>query len=398
MQNIDHPAARTLRPSDTRQRPRPDPNHAVLARLAELEAANDAFRAENARLRTGLAEARLTTEAGLGPALEGAGLGAWDRHLRTGAGAWSARMADLHGAAPNAAPSYDEWLTRVHPDDRAALHAAMADTLAGTSASFEVTYRYRRPDGATRWIWCRGAVVERDPGGAPLRIAGVARDDTERREADERRDLLAREVNHRAKNALAVVQAVLRLTRAETATDFADAVSGRIAALARAHDLLARSTWAGADLHTVITQELAPFVEPGAIAPGTTSLQRVTLIGPPVTLASAAAQPVTMALHELATNAAKHGALSVADGRVSVRWWIEAASHALRLLWVELGGPALAGRPNRLGFGTRVLEGTVRGQLGGTSRIVWEPEGLVCDLRIPAQHVAGWTRTEAADG
>jgi two-component sensor histidine kinase len=197
----------------------------------------------------------------------------------------------------------------------------------------------------------RGAVAARDPGsGAALSIAGVARDDTERREAEARRDLLAREVDHRAKNALAVVQSVLRLTKADDPRGYARAVEGRIAALARAHNLLARNTWAGAGLRAILAQELAPYLAGGD--DGATPSGRARLDGRPVTLAPGAAQPVSMALHELATNAAKHGALSVPDGRVAVVWWVEPAGGALRLRWTERGGPEVEGLSVVRCFGT----------------------------------------------
>ena len=295
-------------------------------------------------------------------------------------------MAEMHGVAADAMPTHAEWLARIHPEDRRSMHGALAAALAGEAPHYEASYRYSRPDGAVPWVWVRGAVAARDPGtGAALSIAGVARDDTERREAEARRDLLAREVDHRAKNALAVVQSVLRLTKADDPRDYVRAVEGRIAALARAHNLLARNTWTGADLRAILAQELAPYL---ASNDGAAPQGRALLDGQPVTLAPGAAQPFSMALHELATNAAKHGALSVPCGRVVVAWWVEPAGGTLRLRWTERGGPEVAARPARRGFGSRVLEGTVHGQLGGSTRTLWEPEGLVCEMRLPTRHVA----------
>ncbi len=363
----------------------PDPRR----RVAELEAEVEA-------LRGALARAWRETEERLRSALDGAGVGTWGLDLRSGVGVWSARMAEMHGVAAGAVPTHAEWLARIHPEDRPAMHGALAAALAGEAPHYEAAYRYSRPDGAVPWVWVRGAVAARDPGtGAALSIAGVSRDDTERGEAEARRDLLAREVDHRAKNALAVVQSVLRLTKADDPRGYARAVEGRIAALARAHNLLARNTWAGASLRAILAQELAPYL---AGNDGAAPRGRALLDGLPVTLAPAAAQPLSMALHELATNAAKYGALSVPEGRVVVAWWVEPAGGALRLRWTERGGPGVAGRPARRGFGSRVLEGTVRSQLGGLTRTLWEPEGLVCEMHLPARHVAGGGDCSCGDG
>ncbi len=337
-------------------------------------------------LRASLANAAGDADSRMQLSLDAAGLGTWERDLQTSAGHWSARMAALHGVAPDHIPSHEDWLARIDQADRQGMHNAMASLLSGAADHYEASYRYLRPDGAPRWIWSRGAVIQRDPAtGRAVRIAGVARDDTEQREMEVRRDLLAREVDHRAKNALAVVQSVVRLTRGETVKDYARAVDGRIAALARAHDLLSRATWTGAGLADILDHELAPYV-PGRHADANRG--RATFSGPDVTLAASAVQPMSMALHELVTNAAKYGALSTLSGNLHVRWHIEPVRAALRLCWVEQGGPILDARPTRRGFGTRVLDGTIRHQLGGTVQLLWEPEGLVCDIQIPSRQVA----------
>ncbi len=207
----------------------------------------------------------------------------------------------------------------------------------------------------------------------PGRFAAVFLNVTERKASEERQALLAREVDHRAKNALAVVMAALRLTRAETLPAYRAAVEGRVAALARAQTLLARENWSGAALAQLLEGELRPFVGEG---------QRLSLEGPPVSLQGRAVQPVAMAVHELATNATKHGALSVAGGGVVLRWVVEDGGATLRLHWQEEGGPA-AVAPQRQGFGSRVLEATIRGQLGGTIAIDWSPAGLACTMTLP---------------
>jgi two-component sensor histidine kinase len=211
----------------------------------------------------------------------------------------------------------------------------------------------------------------------PGRFAALFLDITQRRADEERRALLSREVDHRAKNALAVVQAALRLTKAPDLPQFVRTIEGRVSALARAQTLLAGDRWAGSDLHSLLRGEMAAFLDTGEGS-------QVELTGPPVVLPADATQPLAMAMHELATNAVKHGALSVPTGCVRVSWGLEGGPPGtLRLRWAEAGGPAVPGPPDRRGFGSRVLEGTVRKQLSGTLSLAWEPTGLVCDIEVP---------------
>ncbi|WP_439548009.1 sensor histidine kinase [Falsiroseomonas sp.] len=272
------------------------------------------------------------------------------------------------------------WLEAVHPDDRVRAKARFLDAVRDR-AELRLDYRLRRADGV--WRWAIDAAQPRLAAtGDYLGHVGSVLDITERREAEERQALLAREVDHRAKNVLAVVQAVLRLTRAPDMPSFARAVEGRVAALARAQTLLAKDRWAGADLRSMVEGEIAPFlVEHGQRE------SRATLRGPAVVLPAAAAQPLTMLVHELATNAMKHGALSVESGRLLVSWRVE--GQALHLDWVETGGPAILAPPLRTGFGTRVLDSTARGQLGGTMSLEWRATGLACRLTMPLDRLPG---------
>ncbi len=201
--------------------------------------------------------------------------------------------------------------------------------------------------------------------------------------------LLAREVDHRAKNALAVVQATLRLTPKLDTESYAKAVEGRVSALARAQTLLAQDRWRGASLRALLEAELGRLTA----ADGT---PRVTLEGPPVLLPPEAAQPLALAMHELATNAAKHGALSTPDGRVDVAWRPLGTGDRLILRWVETGGPEIDQAPARRGFGSRVVEGVVRGQLGGTLDLSWPGSGLVCEISIPLARPSKSAGTVAA--
>ncbi|MFH5926105.1 sensor histidine kinase [Roseomonas xinghualingensis] len=215
----------------------------------------------------------------------------------------------------------------------------------------------------------------------------VAKRTAEIQASEARVRLLAQEVDHRAKNALAVVMATLRLTPKNDAAAYAKAVEGRISALARVQTLLSEDRWRGASLHALLKAELAPFVGEGGSEPG----PRAALNGPPVLLPPIAAQPIAMAVHELATNALKHGALSTPGGCVTVSWRLTETEHvpkgaprgALVLRWAETDGPKLVNPPTRRGFGTRVLEAIVRGQLGGSISFSWPDTGLVCEIELP---------------
>jgi PAS domain S-box-containing protein len=203
---------------------------------------------------------------------------------------------------------------------------------------------------------------------------------TERKAAEERETLLAREVDHRAKNLLAVVQSVIQLTRADTAQELKDAVVGRIQALASAHALLADSRWEGVELQQLAAEEMAPF-SGGAV-------QRARFSGPPVRLRPAAAQSLAMILHELATNAVKYGALSSSSGQLEIGWSIVPASQTVVLKWVERGGPP-SREPEVLGFGSRIIRTTIERQLRGRLIKEWRREGLHCTVEFPLDQTAG---------
>ncbi len=273
------------------------------------------------------------------------------------------------------------FLDVTHPEDRAASEAGFRQAMA-EGRPYREEKRLVRKDGGVRWVIVSAAMLPPVPG-RPARTIATVQDITERRQAEERQTLLAREVDHRAKNALAVVQAALRLTPKGDPAAFAGAVEGRVGALARAQTLLAEGRWRGAALRTLVEGELAGFVGPAAGG----AQPRVRRDGPALMISASAAQPLGMALHELATNATKHGALSAPGGLVSVSWTADPAEEELRLDWVETGGPAVAGTPDRRGFGSRVLEATLN-QLGGTAELDWRPEGLVCRLRAPLCRIA----------
>lgn len=333
------------------------------------------------RLQARRAAEAATEEARLRRAQEAAGVVAFEASSspagRTDAlAAALRRMTGLDESRPlsmrglNAAPL---------PEERPRLEA-LAGRLAAQGGAFEEEFRVTLSDGRALWVQARGEVrrgAADDPEG--WQVSGLLLDVTDRHAAEERQALMTRELDHRAKNALAVVLAALRLTPADDPKAYATAVEGRVAALARALTMLAERGWEGAPLGDLVRGELMPFLGQDEAAPG----PRATVAGPPVLVSSLTAQPLSMALHELATNAVKHGALSVASGRLSVSWERE-ATGSLCLRWVETDGPTVT-PPARRGFGSRVLRGTID-QLGGRVNREWLPQGLVCHIELPAGH------------
>jgi len=280
---------------------------------------------------------------------------------------------ELTGQAPGEGLG-DGWLAMVHPEDREAARKSFMAACA-QQVAFRTEYRLRRADGT--WHWAIDAAAPRlGENGAFLGMVGSVIDIADRKAAEERQALLMRELDHRAKNALAVVQAALRLTPKDDPEAYARAVEGRVRALARAHTMLAEAHWEGADLRALLEAELAPFL----------AGQRAELSGPAVALRPDAAQGLAMVVHELATNAIKHGALSAATGRIAVSWRVERGADEARWLhlrWSEADGPPVGPSPTRRGFGSRVLDTIVRAQLRGAVSLNWEPDGLICVIDVP---------------
>ena len=199
----------------------------------------------------------------------------------------------------------------------------------------------------------------------------IARDITEQKRSQEQINTLAREAEHRSKNLLANVQAMVNLSQADAVEDLKKAIEGRIQALANVHSLFVATRWIGAELSAIAKQELAPYSATGE--------KRVRIDGPQVLLEPNAAQAIAVILHELATNAVKYGALSEADGQIELIWSHEADGQ-LNLRWSETGGPAVKA-PTRKGFGGRIMEQMI-GQLKGKTRFDWNSEGLVCEISL----------------
>jgi len=215
------------------------------------------------------------------------------------------------------------------------------------------------------------SISQMEVGGA--RFATVFLRDISGRIADEEaRELLVREVDHRAKNALSVVLALVKLTRAASKEEFVEAVRSRVTALARSHSLLAKNRWGGADLRQILEDETAAYLQPG----------QVVIRGQPVTLRADVVEPIALVIHELATNAVKYGALSDARGRVNIDFAI-LPGRELELRWRETGGPAVAAPASR-GFGFTLIDRLVTQQLGGKLEVGWPLEGLQIVATFPA--------------
>jgi PAS domain S-box-containing protein len=327
----------------------------VAARTAELERSTAQLRQSEVRRSLALAAGQM---------------GSWEWDRATGRYNWDAGQYTIYGVEPETfAVTAENIRASTHADDWKTLQDGF-DEITSKRHAHQMEFRVRRPDGQIRWCMM-SAAASVDETGQVNRISGVTFDITERKKSEERQMLLAREVDHRAKNALALVQSILRLTRADDLLQYTKTVEGRIRALSRAHTILSQSRWQGASLRGLVDEELAPFKLSG---------NTIVIEGTDVLLNPASAQTIALALHELATNAAKYGSLSVPGGRLALSWRLE--DRVIKFDWRESGGPATAA-PNRKGFGTRIIVASIEQQLGGKVLLNWHTEGLACAFTIP---------------
>lgn len=246
----------------------------------------------------------------------------------------------------------------------------------------QVEEQLRAADGTTSyWLSTKAPFTDED--GNVVGLVGVSIDITERKRLEEREKLLAREIEHRNKNLLCVVQSVVRLTRAPTVEAFRQTVTGRLGAISRAESVLMRESLKPVNLSGLLLEELAAY--------DIDTSDRVRLAGPPVYVPAEAGQPLAMAFHELATNAAKYGAFAEASGTLNVTWDLPRSGTLLDIEWREIRRSpveSLVETPLRHGFGTRLIRSVVEQQLRGTVCFAWEPAGLRCTISIPMQSVA----------
>jgi PAS domain S-box-containing protein len=344
------------------------------SRVREVNAVNDALRRARRDIEEGSAALR-RSEAQLRTAAEAAQFGvheydiAHDRTLR------SPQFLKILGAGEtDAAATFEAGLDFVHPDDREVTRQRKRQILSGSEGQYQLEYRIRRRDGQVRWVMDRGQVIGGHDGKA-TRVVGVVLDITDIKEAEQRQHLLFDELNHRVKNTLSIVQALAQQTlrsRPDPA-EFTRAFADRLGSLARAHSLLTHDSWRGAPLRDIVATALAAFLDEG---------RPIEIDGDAVMVPASTTITLSLMLHELATNAAKYGALSVAEGRLSIRWTTReaGAGTAVDLHWREENGPPVAPPKNR-GFGSRLLAGSAQ-QLGAELELDYAATGLHCRLRF----------------
>jgi two-component sensor histidine kinase/CheY-like chemotaxis protein len=299
-------------------------------------------------------------------------MGSWDFDLASGEWFWDEGQSRIFGVDhATFVPTLERVRQALHAEDVEAIRQAFG-ALRPDRESCKVEFRIVRPTGEVRWC-AAAAFASFDASGSLLRLSGVITDITDQKEAADHQTMLAHEVDHRAKNALAVVQAIVRMAKRDNIDDYAAAVEGRIGALAKTHELLSRSKWEGADILRLVLDELEPYRTDGD--------QRITILGPPLVLGPEQAQLVAMAIHELATNAAKYGSLSVEAGRVDVSW--STFDGVLSLIWDESGGPSTL-PPTKTGFGTKIISSLGKSH-GGRTEFNWRPTGLSFKLELRYQ-------------
>ena len=267
-----------------------------------------------------------------------------------------------------------------HPDDLAPDLALVARLLSGEIDRFQMEKRYLRPSGEVVWADLTVA-LERGHDGAPRNFISVVTDISARKQNEDRLNFLLGELAHRSKNQLAVLQAAVRQISVESGSvkEFQAALDDRIVGIAASQDILVRHDFADAPIAELILGHMSGFVRPAD--------PRLELTGPNLRLGAPAAQSLGLALHELATNACKYGALSSAEGKVVVEWAV-AGGDRFQMSWTERGGP-LVEPPTRSGFGRRVIEQMVASSLCGTVDLSFEPEGLVWRLEAPSSSLRG---------
>ena len=307
--------------------------------------------------------------------------GAHEFDPSSGFGVLSPEAYEVLGMPADAPVQAGAVFAAVHPEDRERVRKEIA-AIPQRVGPYEIECRILRGDGSVRWVLDRGeALGPLDATtGLVARVAGVVLDITERKKAEERNILLMREVSHRAKNMLSVVQAIARRTAANSGPEFIERFEQRIQSLAANQDLLIENAWRGVVAEDLVRTQLLHFADLVG--------RRIRIKGPNVRLTPEAAQGVGMALHELVTNAAKYGALSDDKGSLDIFWRLDGG--AFEIAWVESGGPPVS-PPGRVGFGTTVMSHLARTSVGGAVDLEYARTGLSWRLRCPAENAVEQT-------
>jgi PAS domain S-box-containing protein len=305
-------------------------------------------------------------------ALSAADIGTWDFDPQANVLNWDDRCYQLFGLTPGRPISFEIFLAGIHPQDREATEKACLDAMQPDGAGeYDIEYRtIGFEDGIERWCSAKGKGIFEN--GTATRFIGTIRDISKLKRAELQQQLLTRELEHRMKNTMAMVGAIASQTfRTATTKEEARTIfDARLHALNQAHDVLVQSSWTSAPM---------PIVVEGALEPHRTGEGRIRTKGPSVDLTARQALSLSLALHELATNAAKYGALSVPGGTIDVTWdcTTSGSSRSLCFLWRESGGPVVA-PPSRRGFGSRLIESTLSSDFGSSVKVEYRPEGVVC--------------------
>jgi PAS domain S-box-containing protein len=344
---------------------------ALERKTAELSEANRRLSESEARYRTALAAGRM---------------GTWETDFVTRTRRWTEEGMALFGISlgdgrGRIGGDDDEYRNALHPDDRHLMQKF--HELADKQDFFTSEYRAVHPDGTTLWLRGRGQVLDRAPDGKAQRMVSIVTDVTDRKAAEDHVQFLMHEISHRSKNLLMVIQAIARHTARSAGSfeEFERRFERRLQGLAASHDVLVAANWQGAPLADLVRRQIVPFAE--------IQSSRVELAGPDVILTAEAAQAIGLAIHELATNAIKYGALSVPAGQVSVSWRFDdtaAAPRPLLLNWIEQDGPQVS-PPERKGFGHVVIREMVERSLHGKVAMDFTPQGLNWSASIPATNL-----------
>jgi PAS domain S-box-containing protein len=308
-------------------------------------------------------------------ALDAAQLGRWQYGSLLRVVSGDSRFKEIFDVASDEVP-LEEIMKRVHPDDMERVWADLQAALDPADAKpYAHEYRIQRSDGEVRWVETHGLAYFEGVGRERRAVGGVGTvaDITERKERQEREHLLMREINHRAKNMLSVVHSIAQQTATQNPEDFVKSFSERIQALSANQDLLVRNEWNGVEIEDLVCAQLAHFAD--LIG------SRVLMEGPRLRLTPASAQAIGLALHELATNAGKYGALSTEAGHVDIRW--RAGGDTFTISWTERQGPPVT-TPKRRGFGTIVMEAMAERSVDGTVDLDYPRSGLTWHLSCPA--------------
>jgi two-component sensor histidine kinase/PAS domain-containing protein len=319
-------------------------------------------------------------------ALAAGRMGTWETDLVAKTRLWTPEGMALFGinlpdGRGHVGGAQDEYWSALHPEDRHLMRKF--HELADNQDSFTSEYRVVWPDGTTLWLRGHGRVVARTPNGKAHRLVSIVADVTERKAAEDHAQFLMHELSHRSKNLLAVIQSISRRTARTTTTmeEFESRFGRRLQGLAASHDVLVRNSWQGAPLADLMRQQLMPFLD--------IQSARVELTGPDIVVTAEATQAIGLAIHELATNAIKYGALSVPAGKVKISWAFNGeslASRELLLKWVEQGGPSVV-PPSRNGFGHLVIGEMIERSLNAKVALEFAAHGLEWSVSIPATNL-----------